>query len=325
MNLKCIDAIMYIKLKVYQFASVVFAFHPKSLVLLYSQINQNRMKNYLRYIHSASLVIMCLLSFNIFALAQADKTAKVPEYETIRNIFYYGPDTAADAYMKERCKLDICYPTTEKNFATVIWFHGGGLEAGEKYFPAELMEKKIAVITVSYRLSPRALCPSYIEDAAAAVAWAFKNIAKYGGDTTKLFVAGHSAGGYLTLMVGLDKHWLGVYGIDANRIAGLIPFSGQTMTHYTIRKERKLPQERPVIDEFAPVYHVRADAPPMLLITGGREIEQLGRYEENAYLARLMKLSGHKKTNLIELNGFDHSGMERPGLLLLLKFIHAPE
>ncbi len=61
------------------------------------------------------------------------------------------------------------------------------------------------MIGVGYRLSPKVQHPVYIEDAAAAVAWTFRNIASYGGDPDKIFVTGISAGGYLTAMVGLDK------------------------------------------------------------------------------------------------------------------------
>ena len=280
------------------------------------------MKNFSLAFRTTVLLPLFLLLFWGPLNAQTAQEEQIPGYTVVKNIPYYETAKLADPYMREMCNLDMYYPINGKSFATIVWFHGGGLEAGEKAFPKELLEKKFAVITVSYRLSPKALCPAYLEDAAAALSWTFRNIAGYGGDTAKIFVSGHSAGGYLALMIGLDKHWLGAYGIDANRIAGLIPFSGQTMTHYTIRKERNLPQARPVIDEFAPVYHVRADAPPLLLITGGREIELLGRYEENAYLARLMKLAGHKKTTLYELEGLDHGGMERPACLLLLKFIN---
>jgi len=61
-----------------------------------------------------------------------------------------------------------------------------------------------------------------------------------------------------------------------------------------------------------------ADAPPLILITGDRELELLGRYEENAYLMRMMKLNGHKKTKLFELGGYDH-GMTEPAFPLLIK------
>ena len=72
---------------------------------------------------------------------------------------------------------------------------------------------------------------------------------------------------------------------------------------------------------MAPLFHVRADAPPMLLITGDRELELLGRYEENAYLWRMMKIAGHKSTELQELKGLNHGGMVEPSLDLLIPFV----
>jgi hypothetical protein len=91
-------------------------------------------------------------------------------------------------------------------------------------------------------------------------------------------------------MITLDKSYLNKYQIDANKIAGIIPFSGQTITHFTIRKENGIGTLQPTIDKYATLYFVRAHASPMLLITGDREKELYGRYEENAYLARMMKL-----------------------------------
>lgn len=117
--------------------------------------------------------------------------------------------------------------------------------------------------------------------------------------------------------VGLDPQYLKVHGIDANRIAGLIPFSGHTITHMTVREERGIKGSQPIIDELAPLYHVRADAPPLLLITGDRELELLGRYEENAYLMRMMRVAGHRDTRLMELDGYGH-GMTEPAFPLLI-------
>ena len=181
------------------------------------------------------------------------------------------------------------------------------------------MDKGYGVIGVEYRLSPKATAPSYIEDAAAAVAWVFNNIAKYGGSRNLIFISGHSAGGYLGMMITLDKSWLAKYHIDPNSIAALIPFSGQAITHFTIRKEQGIKNTQPIVDKYAPLFFVRSDAPPMLLITGDREQELLGRYEENAYLQRMMKLTGHTRTKLYDLQGFNHGGMAEPAFPLLLK------
>ncbi len=252
-------------------------------------------------------------------LAQQNQVAE-ELYKTVVDLPYRTGDNQ-DEYMRSRCRLDVYYPSHLKEFPTVVWFHGGALKNGNRSVPLELKGKGIAVVAVNYRLSPKAKAPAYIEDAAAAVAWTFRNIAKYGGSPKKVFVSGHSAGGYLTAMVGLDKKWLAAHGMDANDIAGLIPLSGQAVTHYTIRGERNIPETQATIDDLAPIFHVRKDAPPMLLVTGDRTTELLGRYEENAYLWRMMKLVDHKSTELFELQGFNHGEMAVPGHPLLLRFI----
>lgn len=262
-----------------------------------------------------TLSFLLLLLFDIQTYSKDDAT----KYLVKKDIPYYEQQTE-DEYINNRCRLDIYYPDT-KNFTTVVWFHGGGLKAGNKQIPEKLKEKGIAVVAVNYRLSPQVKCPAYIEDAAAAVAWTFKNIEKYGGSKDKIVVSGHSAGGYLTSMVGLDKSYLAKFEINANDIALLMPFSGHTITHFTVRAERGIDGKQPIIDKFAPLYHVRADASPLVLITGDRELEMLGRYEENAYMYRMMKVVGHKQTKLYELDAFNHGGMASPAFEVLLQEI----
>ena len=145
----------------------------------------------------------------------------------------------------------------------------------------------------------------------------FKNIDKYGGDPSKIFVTGHSAGGYLTSMVGLDKSWLAKYGVDADSIAGLIPFSGQAISHFSWRKMQGIPELQPTLDDTAPLYHVRPDAPPYIIICGDRELELFGRYEENAYMWRMMKLVGHPDVSIYELDGYNHGDMASPAFHIL--------
>ena len=111
------------------------------------------------------------------------------EYVQENNIPYYNEAvTQRDSYIKERCVLDIYYPKNSKGFATIIWFHGGGLSGGNKEILSGLKEKGFAIIGVNYRLSPKVKVKNCIEDAAASVAWTFKNSAKYGGDSSLLFM-----------------------------------------------------------------------------------------------------------------------------------------
>lgn len=261
--------------------------------------------------HKMKSVFFLLLTVFVSAVSASEFAIK-------KDIPYRGSAAlAGDAYAKEKCVLDIYHPAAEKGVPVIIWFHGGGLTSGKKYLPGEIRNQGMCIVSPAYRLSPKVPAKVCIEDAAEAVAWVFENIDQYGGDPEKIFISGHSAGGYLASMVGMDKKWLKKHGIDANDIAGLIPFSGHTITHFTVRKEMGIPGEQPLVDEFAPLYHVRADAPPLLLITGDRELELLGRYEENAYMMRMMRVAGHKDTRIMELDGYDH-GMERPAYPLLI-------
>ena len=255
-----------------------------------------------------------------FATSAQENNPSATAYATKTNILYRTDADISD-YVRERCRLDVYYPTHVKEFPTVVWFHGGGLTSGNRSVPQELKDKGIAVVAVNYRLSPKVKSPAYVEDAAAAVAWTFKNIEAFGGSAYRIFVSGHSAGGYLTSMIGLDKRWLADHQVDANQIAGLIPYSGHTITHFTIRGERGIDGNQPIVDDMAPLFHVRKDAPPLLLITGDRELEMLGRYEENAYLWRMMQVVGHPDTKIMELDGYNHGQMAGPAHPLMLRFI----
>ena len=272
-------------------------------------------------ISSKIFVTVCILALCYQLAAEAQVASSTNTiYQTESDILYRDGSNLTD-YMQERCRLDLYYPANTSGFATVVWFHGGGLKRGNKSFPEQLMNQGIAVAAVNYRLSPKAKSPAYIEDAAAAVAWTIKHIAKRGGASEKIFVSGHSAGGYLTSMIGMDKKWLAAHDIDANDLAGLIPYSGHTITHFTVREERGISGKQPVVDEMAPLFHVRKDLPPLLLITGDRDKELLGRYEETAYFWRMMQEVGHTQTELYELEGYNHGAMAVPAHPLMLKFI----
>lgn len=256
----------------------------------------------------------CLL----FILACCTLCAAAVNYTVTADI-PYSPRT--DAYSAERCTLDVYHPTDTAGLPVVVWFHGGGLTAGRKELPDDLRNCGLVVVGVNYRLMPRAEITDCIDDAAAAVAWTFRNIARYGGDPSKIIVSGHSAGGYLTSMVGLDRSWLARYGVEADSIAALVPFSGQAITHFAQRRTKGMSELQPLVDELAPLFHVRKDAPPYIIVTGDRELELYGRYEENAYLWRMMRLAGHPDVTIHEIKNFDHASMAHPAHSILKQTI----
>ena len=234
---------------------------------------------------------------------------------------YYPEEMVTNAYQRSRCRLDIRYPE-KKGFPTIVWFHGGGLSSGQKHWIA-LGDSSVAQVRVNYRLHPQGKHPDYLYDAGAAVAWVMKNIARYGGDPDKIFVSGHSAGGYLSAMIGMDPRWLAFYGESNRKLAGIAPISGQMTTHFLVKRLRgdQGPQYRPLIDEYAPLYYAAKELPPICLIMGDRKIEWPCRVEENELLAVSLRRLGHPQVEFYEMGGLNHGTVGEGGMILLRNFV----
>jgi acetyl esterase/lipase len=282
----------------------------------------NTTADYFRAMKYAILSFVICVAFVCQAFCAAPQAVT---YQTRTNLSYYTNEALAKGgdYQREQCKLDVYYPDNRAGFPTVIWFHGGGLTGGKRGMPSNLKNQGIAVVAVSYRLSPRGQMPCFFEDAAAAVAWVFNNIAAHGGDPEKVFVSGHSAGGYLAAIIGMDSRWLAPHGISNRRIAGIAPVSAQVTTHFEVKKllGDKGEQYRPISDEYAPLYYARKDLPPICLITGDRRIEFKSRVEENELLAVSLKNLGHTQVEFYEMGGLDHGGVSEGGTILVRKFV----
>ena len=271
------------------------------------------------------------LSFLSLTLTGAEKTPP----QVLANLPYKTGE-ALSPYEAERCLLDLYLPAGTQNFPTLVWLHGGGITAGSKDGPHQpeiarhFAQAGIAVASISYRLSPKAKFPAYIEDTAAAFAWVKKHIAEHGGDANRVFLGGHSAGAYLALMAGLDDQYLAAQGLKLTDIAGLVPVAGQTLTHYTIRLERGLPKNRLIADAAAPLNHARKDAPPMLILYADKDMAL--RAEENELLAAALRQEGHKQLTVKKIKNRDHGSVAHEmakagdvGFEQVVKFIQSPK
>ena len=247
--------------------------------------------------------ILALLLVGLSTSTQAADDIRI-----LKDISYQA--NGSTDYQQQRCKLDLYLPASAKDFPTIVWFHGGSIQGGDKAgviatslgnrFAAE----GIAFASVNYRLHPKVQFPAYIEDCAAAFAFVHREIAKYGGSPQRVFISGHSAGGYLTAMIGVDPKYLAKHDLKLNAVAGLMPVAGQMVTHSTVRKERGIPRTRPIIDQAAPSYHVAASVPPFLNIVGDQDLP--ARAEENLYFVAAMKAAGHKDMTYLEVENRNH-------------------
>ncbi|CAN5166870.1 hypothetical protein BH09PSE3_BH09PSE3_16630 [soil metagenome] len=159
----------------------------------------------------------------------------------------------------------------------VVFWYGGGWVNGTRQdygFAARAFASKGFIVVVpDYRKVPAIHFPAMIEDGAEAVKWTRDTIGQYGGDPTKIALAGHSAGAYTVAMLTLDTKWLKAVGVDPHIVRAAVglcgpydfyPFTGRAIEALSL-------WPRPM--ETQPIKFARADAPPMLLVTASDDTE----------------------------------------------------
>ena len=193
--------------------------------------------------------------------------------------------------------LDMFIPDRDE-FYTIIHFHGGGLVEGDKgdthAYCERLAEVGFAVATANYALMPDASFPDFLYDAAYAVKYVTDNIHKY-GRCKGFIISGQSAGGWITLMLCLNKEYLDFARVDRSKIIGWISESGQPTTHFNIlERERHLNPWIQRIDEAAPLYYVdeKVDFSRLLLVTYENDLPC--RVEQNELLMANIKFFKRK-------------------------------
>lgn len=194
------------------------------------------------------------------------------------------------------CKLDIYLPENDK-FNVFVYFHGGGLEAGDKsdaeVLAEYLVKKNTAVVSANYRMYPSAVFPEYITDAARCISWVFDNIKNY-GKCDKIYVGGSSAGAYISMLLCFDKTYLDRYGLSTTDIAGYIHDAGQPTSHFNVLRERGIDTKRVIVDETAPLYYVgmQKNYSKMAFVVSDNDMEC--RYEQIMLMQSTLKHFGYK-------------------------------
>lgn len=182
--------------------------------------------------------------------------------------------TADLAYGRaDRQILDVYSPRSAHGPSPlVVFFYGGGWQNGNKedyeFVASSLTQAGYVVIIPDYRLFPDVVFPAFVEDGAAAVAWALQNAVQYGADPDRVFLMGHSAGAHISALLTTDQRYLAEHAIMAGQLKGFIGLSGPY--DFLPIKSGYLLDVFPEANREAsqPVNFVTAGAPPTLLIHG---------------------------------------------------------
>jgi acetyl esterase/lipase len=178
----------------------------------------------------------------------------------------YGPEA--------RQELDVYRPLEARAPAPVVVFlYGGRWSSGsrdEYRLVGDALTRRgwVAVIP-DYRLAPAASFPAWVEDGARAVRWARDNAARFGGDSARMFVVGHSAGGHTVALLALDEHFLRDAGVPAGAVKGFAALAGPVDTPWTDPDVQALMGPRAGWPATYPATHVDGAEPPLLLLHGG--------------------------------------------------------
>ncbi len=215
----------------------------------------------------------------------------------------YGPDP--------RQKLDVYAPAAATGpLPVVVFFYGGGWSSGYRggyaFVARALVAKGFVVVVPDYRLVPEVRFPAFVDDGAAAIRWTVDHVAQFGGDPTRIAVAGHSAGAHIALLLTLDRHYLARAGASgaikaAVGLAGpydFLPFDAPS----AIEAFGQVPD--PQVTQ--PIHFVRRDAPPVLLMNGDAD-DVVRPRNATALAAALHRVGAPAEVAMYE--GLGHTGI----------------
>ena len=202
----------------------------------------------------------------------------VPEngYEMISEVAY-GADS--------RQKLDIYLPKNPKTSdaenlgalkKVIIFYYGGNWDSGERAdykFAAEaFVSQGYIVVVPDYRVYPQVLFPELMADPASAAKWVKTNIKKYNGDANKVFLAGHSAGAHIAVMMAINPEYLARESLQPNDFAGVIGLAGP-YDFLPLTSDRLKTIFGPEDERWKsqPINFVDGKNPPLLLAVGMKD------------------------------------------------------
>lgn len=234
--------------------------------------------------------------------AQYNLRARHPDFQS----YFDGYEEASERTRAALdCRLDVSYgdtplqavdvfPARAPGAPVLVFIHGGywqSLDKRQFSFPAgPAVQAGAAVVSVNYDLAPAVTMDRIVEQCRHAVAWSAANAADFNGDPQRLHVAGHSAGGHLTLMMVLTD-WT-AHGLPADLVKGTCAISGlydlepvrRSYLNETLRMDADMARRN------SPLYLLGRRGPPLIAAVGAGETDEFRR--QNGMLATALRARG---------------------------------
>ncbi len=274
-----------------------------------------------------AVLAVCLVGVVAFAMCRRGGAAQYTTPTPKQNDFVRHTDIPF-APGKPLLRLDLFVPSAGSGFPVAVILHGGGWNAGNKNIHAVqslaawLAERGVIGVALAYRLVPHVPPTRQPHDVAAGLAWLFAHVGEYGGEQKRIFLIGHSAGAHLAALTACDRRYLDAYGLPTTVPAGVValsnPFDLRDTQHplgaIARNKSEAVfgdPETRALL---SPLVHVRAGAPPFLILHG--KGDHLVATDQALAMAAALRAVGGE-AEYFDLPGRDHIGlfhkMEKPG------------
>ncbi len=183
------------------------------------------------------------------------------------------------------------------------------------FFGKGMARKGIVTVIIDYRLSQLTTYEGMANDGAKAIKWVKQNISIYDGDTGKIFISGHSAGGHLASLISTDNRYFDSINIS-NPIKGTILIDAFGMDIYDYLKTSKDPNDTIFIPAFtsdpetwkmaSSINYLRKEMPEFLLLLGGSTKTKIIK-DNQIFLDALKKFQPDAR--MIVEKGKKHVGM----------------
>jgi acetyl esterase/lipase len=183
--------------------------------------------------------------------------------------------TSDIAYGSDRRQvLDVYVPAaaSPEPRPVVVFFYGGSWQNGDRgnylFVAQALTSRGYVAVLPDYRTYPETAFPGFVNDAAAATRWTRDHAHEFGGDPSRLFVMGHSAGAHLAALIATDPRYLASQSMSKADLRGVIGLAGPY--DFLPIVDRTLLDVFPVATraESQPINYVTGHEPPMFLAAG---------------------------------------------------------